>query len=221
MVHECPLKFKLCYIDRIRDKGSIYALMGQAMHELLKDVVEHDVDRAAAIAEWQYYFEREATKGGVRFFTKYEFLLKKGYILISIFFKYKKELDIKKVISLEVRDRMNFDGDEYIYVCDLIYENSKGEIVLLDYKTGKVKEIDTYQIEFYGWQPKYKIDKLCLFYFDTPRFYDVGMYKEETKRYIRAAIKTIKLGDFYKVVSKNCRYCDLLKLGHCNAKYDK
>lgn len=221
-VRRCPYMYDMCYNKHHKMKGSIFTFFGQAIHNLMKDVFTKNMSRGAAIANWENYFAKEINQdceeGHVKYHANVGFLVIKGYPFINLFFKNRDSLDIVEILSVECKEEMMYDGNVFIYICDLIYKNSKGETVLLDYKTGKKREVDKYQVEFYSWQDKFKIDKLCLFYFKDYVMWDRGENKEKVERFVNEAVHAIEIGNYFKIVTNECDKCDLFLQKLCDAK---
>lgn len=218
-VYECPYKYKSIYIDKIKVPSNIYALFGQAIHKVFKDIVVDNLDRKKSLFLWKKYFEYEISNNSdIITIKNYKFWEKRGYPVIQKFITSKKELDIISVIKAEKRDRSKYKNNDFYYVIDLIYKNSDNELIFLDYKTGKPKVIDYYQLVFYSKLSDIKFNKMCLYYtWQNPIFFNPEKYWFETEKYIDEGVEIIKRGIFNKNKNKNefCKKCYLLKNNIC------
>lgn len=221
-VHFCPYQYKLFYIDNLKQPSGEPALFGQAIHNLFKDIVANNIDRKTAVGLWKKYYINEIANNDsdfIRIFPEKDFWLTKGYPVINVFFKKFEEFKIKKIISLEKRYKGEYKGHEVTLIADLIYENTSGSIVLADYKTGKEKETDYYQLYFYKDKVGVHIDECKIYYtFNGLKDFDTDDYKEKAEQYIDSGIQIIEKGEFLKNPTKNCKYCYFYKTGACDAK---
>lgn len=218
--YECPFKYKSIYIDKVREPSGIAALFGQAIHRVFKEIVVNDLDRKDTLALWKNTLECEVSNNSdIIVIRDFDFWLKRGYPVIQKFLKEREKLDIKTVIKIEERSSGVYNGDTFSYICDVVYKNSIGQLVILDYKTGKTKITDYYQQVFYSLLQDIKFDKLCLYYvWDGPIFFDVSKHLEATKKYVDEGVSLIKSGVYEKTENKYCKYCYILKKGICDVK---
>jgi len=220
-IHDCPLKYKKYYIDKLRLPSGEPAIFGQAIHKLFKDIVEKNIERPKAIGMWKSYFINETVGNdeSITVLPKNNFWMTKGYPVINVFYKHLPEFKIKKIISLEKRYEAKYGEHDVVLVTDMIYEDTDGKIVLADYKTGKEKELDYYQLQFYKDRVGVKIDTCKLYYtFKGITEFEVDKYKEETEKYIDDGLKILTSGNFFKNVKKECKYCYFYKNKTCDAK---
>ena len=210
LYYECPYKYKLYYIDKIPFPSGPAAVFGQAIHSLFKDIIIHKYDRKKAIALWRRYYEKETitNNDSVEIFSKDNFWVGRGYPVIQLFFNNIDKLKIKNVIAVEERKKSVYKNEEISYVCDLVYQNLEDRIILLDYKTGKQKEVDYYQLEFYSTLLGFKIDEHILYYaFKGIQPFAPGTYKLVAEKYIDNGIKMINSNKFSKNITKDCKNC--------------
>ena len=217
-IYECGFKYKCYYIDKISEPSGINALFGQAIHKIFKNIISDSLERKQTLALWKGCFENEVSSNRELIVIKnYEFWLKRGYPVIQKFISSKDKFDIQTIIKIEERNSSVYNGDEFSYVCDMVYKNSLNEIVVLDYKTGKQKETDFYQLVFYALLMGIPINKFCLYYvWDGPVWFSNVKYLDSTKKYIDEGVKIIKKGEFKKNPTKNCKYCYFMKKQICD-----
>jgi hypothetical protein len=227
LAYECGHKFKKLYIEHEQIPGSLPALFGQAIHRIFHDVIVNNLERKSAIGLWRKYFEEEIANndcknGDVVVVKNLDFWMKRGYPVIQKFLKEKNKLGIATIIRAEEKGHGIYNSDEFSYVCDLVFKDNKNRLITLDYKTGKNKKEDYYQLVFYCLLMGVPYERLCLYYiWDGLFWFDGKNYVEDTKKYIDEGIKIIKSGKFEKNLNKYCDRCHLLKIQQCDVKIEK
>ena len=214
LVDQCPYKYKRIYIDKEREPSGIPAVFGQAIHHVYKDALVNNVDRKQSIKSWRSYFERELSNNSptidswVTVATNYDWWESRGYPAIHLFYNNLESFDIKEVLFVEQKMSGVFDGENFSFVCDLLYKNSKGEKILLDYKTGKEKIVDYLQMAFYDGRLEEACDKICLFYiFSGPIWMDKEKHQDESNKFVREGLAIAKSGIYNRVFNKYCKTC--------------
>ena len=215
--HQCPYLYKKIYIEYIKEPSGAPALFGQAIHALFRDILVDNMLAKDAIKKWKFYFEMEIANNSEMIVMKnFDWWLKRGYPAIQLFYKQRASFDVQEVIKIEERLSGEYNGEVFSFVCDLVYKDSKGRTIILDYKTGKQKELDYYQLIFYKELLKLKSAELCLFYiWSGPIWIDINKFQENANQFVIDGIKIIRDGKFERRPStKNCKYCSF-KLKDC------
>lgn len=208
-VKNCPYKYKRNYIDKAYEPGSIYAIYGQAIHKVFKEIVMKKLGSKDATKIWRMTFESELSNNREIIVVKrYEFFLKRGYPMIQIFIKKLNDLKIESALHCEERMYGDYKSEKFCYVTDLIYKDPNNKITLIDYKTGKARVEDYYQLAFYKMLSKLEIEELILYYaFGQIIRFKFSKYANDAIKYIDSALEIIKKGDFYRIKNDNCKYC--------------
>jgi len=221
LLHDCPYKYKLFNVDKHVLPSSDPAIFGQAAHRIYRDIIVKGYERKKAIGLWKNYFIDECigNNESIVIFPKENYWMTKGYPIINIFYKNLDSFNIKKVLCAEKKFKSTYEGHIVTLVTDLIYEDNDGRIILADYKTGKEKDVDYYQLQFYKDHLGMKIDACKLYYtFQGLIEFPVDKYKKETDEYISKGLDILVKGDFYKNVKKECKQCYFFKNSLCDAK---
>jgi len=220
----CPYKYKLIYVDKIKEEANLPVIFGSAIHELFKDIIVNNLDRKKALGLWKRYFKDKAVEfeSGedltIRANEKDDFWIGKGFPAIQLFYKNKDNLNIKEVKYAEKLMESEYDGKKFRFIVDLIYEDNSKRIVLLDYKTGKNKKEDYLQTQFYSELIDLNVDSIYLYYiFSGIEIFSPGKYREEVKKYINEGIDLIESKNYHKNVSDNCKKCFFYQK-ECNIK---
>jgi hypothetical protein len=183
------------------------------MHHLYKDAILNGLERKDAIKKWRCYFETEISNNSeIIVITNYTWWANRGYPAIQLFYNSLESFDIKEIIAVEQKMSGEFDGEGFNFICDIIYKNSKGEKILLDYKTGREKAVDYYQMAFYDGRFDQVCDKLCLFYiWSGPIWFSRSEHEEKSNSFVRAGLKIAKSGQYERVINKYCKTCMFYK----------
>ena len=211
-VNSCPYHYKKLYIDNDKESANLPALFGMAIHAVFKDIIAKKIDKKESIKLWRWYLEKEiAENNDIVIMKNYDFWLKRGYPTIQQFHKNVNNLNISEIIKIEERCVGIYDNENFSYVCDLVYSDNNKDIVILDYKTGKHKELDFYQLAFYKQLMNIEKCKLCLYYiWEKPILFDSETYYSEMIKFISRGLSVIKSCKFEKNKSADCKYCKFL-----------
>lgn len=229
---QCPYRYFLLKIKKIKEVAGPPCFFGMAIHHLFSDALTKDFEKKEAIKLWRRYFEKELDE--VIVYKDLDFWMKKGYPTIYSFYKNIERLKIKKIICSEgifLDDEYSklksgkynqlyseYRGFKFSFKPDLVYIDVKNKMNLLDYKTGKLKREDCYQLELYCKLLKIDISRLVLY--QTLKGFSSfvpGYFEEEMNEYIFKAIDGIMKKKYNKNVSNFCkRYCYFKKIGECN-----
>ena len=206
---ECPRKFKYRYIDEITEEANKYMLLGTEVHEIAEEIAielmeGNEIDDVFLNLEYDEKLE-DHIRGLEKFF--YEIFSVEEYI---------------------VDDKSNMNG-----IVDVVIKNSKDELIIFDYKTGKPRNIDKYKLELCVYKILLESKYLDLnvvsagIYFTSSAAYRIANFGSHSGDYFKSQSKEdINDGDFdyvetivdnlYETIDRNyfkkekgflCRYC--------------
>ena len=135
---KCPFEFKLQYIDKIEVKPNKYMILGSDVHLLAEKFIEknigkiNDVDIANELVKLSFEYDigydlQDHIENLSEFFR--DFLIERDF----------------KLFSFEEHifdEKNNFSG-----ICDIIFEDENGDLVIIDYKTGNSSSFSKYRLE--------------------------------------------------------------------------
>ena len=204
---ECPRKFKYRYIDEITEEANKYMLLGTEVHEIAEEIAielmeGNEIDDVFLNLEYDEKLE-DHIRGLEKFFKD---IYSNGYEIFS-------------VEEYIVDDESNMNG-----IVDVVIQNSKDELIIFDYKTGKPRNIDKYKLE-----SKY-LDLNVVsagIYFTSSAAYRIANFGSHSGDYFKSQSKEdIGDGDFdyvdsvvynlYETIDRNyfkkekgflCKYC--------------
>ena len=127
---ECPRKFKYRYIDDITEEPNEYMAFGTAVHEIAEEIAielmeGNEIDDVFLNLQYDEKLE-DHIKGLEKFFHD---VYSNGYEIFS-------------VEEFIVDEKSNLNG-----IVDIVIKNSKDELIIFDYKTGKPRDISKYKLE--------------------------------------------------------------------------
>lgn len=218
--NQCPKKFKLHYIDKIRIKAESLALdKGKYYHKSLEENMLYD----AFPGKFKSKFCTEETLQEDEIQDKISEILKsKRYQSLKGIFKNSEFSEVEAGIGFSVEDGeltpVYYEESTLFrgFIDVFMIKNKKG--VTLDYKSGNYKKFiyqDWSQGEFYAlWlHLKYNIDEVLIV------FYYVEHDKSNSRKYTKKDFEKIKVkfksnlakieatNQFNKRVTKLCPYC--------------
>jgi len=209
-VIQCPRKFKYTYIDNIpkenTDKTALYK--GSALHSSLEHYPNPGTHKLSP--QYQPIIDNFLK-------SKYKYYLDIPHI---------SELGIgldEKLNPVEYSENAMFRG--YIDYHTVISDENSVKMVLIDWKSGKIKEHkyqDFNQLMFYGiymFKKYSKIDKIEIKYIYIEHNAENSMilerkYLNNYYRTLLNAIKDTELSNFDKIKTKLCSWCPYEK--YCN-----
>ena len=134
---KCPREFKYQYIDKIEQEANEYMQLGTDVHNIAETFVQNaDMDRDFFSQLMDIYRASDS-----------EFELEEHLQNLANFFD--------EVFRDENEPYYLFSAEEYIYdkkhnfsgLADLIVEDPDGDLIIIDYKTGKPSPISKYLLE--------------------------------------------------------------------------
>ena len=177
---ECPRKFKYRYIDEITEEANKYMLLGTEVHEIAEEIARelldgNEIDDVFLNLEYDEKLG-DHIRGLEKFFKD---IYSNGYEIFS-------------VEEYIVDEESNMNG-----IVDIVIKNSRDELIIFDYKTGKPRNIDKYKLELCGGD-----------YFKSQSKGDIG---DGDFDYVDAVVdnlyETIDRNYFKKEKGFLCRYC--------------
>lgn len=134
---KCPREFKYIYVDNFESEPNEYMQLGLDIHSIaenvgaelsLKDAVTDD-DIIEAFEKHFIESEFDITKHMENLFFFFKDILNSGYKIFNVEEDiYDNEYDIRGIV-------------------DLVLEDEDGDLIVIDYKTGKSKPITDYRLE--------------------------------------------------------------------------
>ncbi|MEW6041464.1 MAG: PD-(D/E)XK nuclease family protein, partial [Elusimicrobiota bacterium] len=152
---ECPLKYKFKYIDKIKEKPKPYFAFGHSIHAALEFLYAVKSPPFPSLAELLETFKNDWNKKnylekGYTDPAKAEKDFYEGLRMLTAY--YKKH---HKTFALEIPFILEYDADVLVdnlvvkIVVDKINYAGKGEILIIDYKTGKDVKREPDQLYMY------------------------------------------------------------------------
>lgn len=155
---QCPRKFHLNYVvkKRTKERQNSAALIGKATHLILEDMVH--------VREWEPAYEKAITKEGL---TTQEIGAVDDFkpdihMFLDLLDRYVEHHGIEVVLcekkmGMDIRGKAVgfFDNDRAFFrgVVDLtlLIEGAKNHAIVLDHKSGRIKDIDDYMPQLKGY----------------------------------------------------------------------
>lgn len=139
---KCRREFKYQYIDKIEGKKNKYLLFGSFIHEIAEKIAKElqekeiiNIDVLAKVFKDNYPYNHSFDKSEV----------KKHINNLYAFFIETFINNNYKIFSIE---EYILDTDKNLSgLSDLVLEDSNGDLIVVDYKTGKTKPITSYRVE--------------------------------------------------------------------------
>ena len=237
----CPQKFKLSYIDKIKEPSSWHMILGSFVHEVLeylykevpKDRTQETL-KVIATDRWSNHgWAKKVDDLAEKLDTEAGFKRSAFQALINLW-----ELEDPTTTNLEgqeVEVLTEIDGVAMKGYIDRIALDADGKIVISDYKTGKVpdsKYVDDdekwFQLIAYALMLKEAQQKttstLELFYLSKKVKHSVAVTQEHLENAQRVIVRTrasidesCTSGEFICNVTNLCNWCHYKKINVCPA----
>ena len=230
--HQCPRKFKLQYIDKIKIpfETNIALEKGKYLHHLIECDLKNEKEN------FIFELSKEEDKQKYRQIFN-DFIITPHYN----FFKSLKEKYIEQGFSLRIdstkRGKNKIIPDNYKNGKDVLIRGFidflaiKDETaIIVDWKSGKFKEnqnemqVIIYSIWAFLKLPQIKKVETYFYFIEHNKFVTRTYYKEQLNELIKKMIEYIqpveKASQFPKNVTALCDWCPFKKFGHCDGEHD-
>jgi len=153
LYEECPLKYKLKYIDKIKEEPKYYFAFGNSIHHAMEFLYAVKAPPFPGIDELLEAFKKDwalksylekGYKDPLRADADYQ----KGLAMLRNYYSHHQG-KFKLPFLLEYSTDVEVDGLLVRIIADKIEYQGKGEIVLVDYKTGKDVKRQPDQLHMY------------------------------------------------------------------------
>ena len=210
----CPYQFRLKYIDEIEGEANKYMIFGREVHlvaeiflkEFSDNLCQINIDHELKKIEKKLNYELGHHLSNLaKFFREIE----SNYNVVAV----EKELD---------SDELNLTG-----ICDVILENRKGDLIIIDYKTGNSNSFSKYRLELCYYKLlvenayKRKVSHVGIFFTKNGRLRLLKISDNQSKRKylqpleIEEAIEImedvkvkVESEDFSPNKQYTCRFCE-------------
>jgi DNA helicase-2/ATP-dependent DNA helicase PcrA len=150
---ECPLKFKLKYIDGLKEEPKSYLSFGSSLHSALEFMYSHrplpSLDELLKCLEEKWVSEGYASKEDEEGYFAY------GKRILAEYYEKHAE-DLRPPIAVEHRFNLEVEGIPVIGFIDRVDKLQGNKAEIIDYKSGK-RSFTTSQVQeneqltFYQW----------------------------------------------------------------------
>lgn len=153
MYGECPLKYRFKYVDKIKEEPKTFFAFGKSIHHALEFLYGVKAPPFPALAEVLEEFRREwhlksYLEKGYRFPEKADEDFRKGLEMLKAYYGH-HDGRFKLPFLLEYGTDVAVDGLLVRIIADKIEYLGKGELALVDYKTGKDVKRQPDQLHMY------------------------------------------------------------------------
>ena len=214
----CPMMFKLCYLDHIKDDGNAFSDYGTFVHSILEGWAKDEIPDFLMAEVYKEGYD-DAVRHSFPPFPKGmgEKYYNAGLRYLESFDGFGEEWE---VVSAEERFEINIGGYPFVGVSDLLLRHKKtGELWVIDHKsksaTSMNKELLTYRRQLYTYaahvKEKYGVypTKLSFNMFKEGTFidepFDMDMFND-TMKWIVDTIESIMSETNWKV-NTNSYFC--------------
>ena len=225
MYGECPLRYKLKYVDRIPEKPKHFFSFGRSMHKALEFFYGVEAPPAPPLELLLKNYEAGWESAGYRDQVQESEYFQDGKdILTGYYGRHASTFQVP--LYVEFRFDMEVDGVPVTGFVDRIDRLPDGRLSVLDYKTGKKlaggriqsdAQLTMYQL---GCETKLGTEVGRLVFYHLPSFKEHAVDRrpqgqvDELRRRIVATAESIRAGRFEAKLSEdNCRWCDFKD--HC------
>jgi len=153
LYEECPLKYKFKYIDKIKEEPKSYFAFGHSIHHAMEFLYAVKAPPFPALAELLEAFKKDwglksYLEKGYRDPLRAEDDYNKGLEMLRNYYRH-HEGKFKLPFLLEYSTDVEVDGLLVRIIADKIEYRGGGEIILVDYKTGKDVKRQPDQLHMY------------------------------------------------------------------------
>ncbi|MBU2574985.1 MAG: PD-(D/E)XK nuclease family protein [Elusimicrobia bacterium] len=141
LYEECPLKYKFKYVDKIKEEPKYYFAFGHSIHHALEFLYAVKAPPFPAVGEVLEAFRKDwnlksCLEKGYKDPAKADGDYQKGLEMLSAYYRH-HDGRFKLPFLLEYGADVEVDGMVVRIIADKIEYLGKGELALVDYKTGK------------------------------------------------------------------------------------
>lgn len=228
---ECARKYRYQYIDKLPRKSHDYQDVGNFVHEVLQSF--HDGLRFSVVPldQWAPLMTKCCVDNWPKWKDKLNMeAQEKSHGLLKEYFRYLKDTGLPNVIATEEKFTIELGSDLIVRgVIDRVDLKEDGTYVISDYKTGKSKYLDDFQLKVYGMALQQRVPEVTSFvgeYIVLSEGPKIKSYKlttadidEARNELLRIAheIRTDKTWD--PKPTRLCNWCDFQEV--CPAAYGK
>ncbi|OGS06961.1 MAG: hypothetical protein A2270_00820 [Elusimicrobia bacterium RIFOXYA12_FULL_51_18] len=153
LYEECPLKYKFKYIDKIKEEPKYYFAFGNSIHHAMEFLYAVKAPPFPGMDELLEAFKKDwglksYLEKGYKDPLRAEEDYQKGLEMLKNYYR-RHEGRFKLPFLLEYSTEVEVDGLLVRIIADKIEYQGKGEIVLVDYKTGKDVKRQPDQLHMY------------------------------------------------------------------------
>ena len=219
---QCPLSFKLHYIDKKEPRPGVPLLFGKSVHAVLEDLLNEHVaderhaalDKDRALALWKSHWEKNELYGLDVF--------EEGVEIIGDFVRRQGVVDHLDVLAIEQEFRLPVGPFTVLGYIDRVNRVDDVTVEIEDYKTNRVLfsredvdhslQLSLYQLaaqRLWPWAKRFRL------VFNMLR-HNVRMVTERTPEQLQAALDyveslgrmTERASSYPARLNTNCSYCD-------------
>ncbi|OGR44316.1 MAG: hypothetical protein A2X35_02510 [Elusimicrobia bacterium GWA2_61_42] len=160
LYEECPLKYKFKYIDKIKEEPKFYFAFGNSIHTALEFLYSVKAPPFPSLEELleafrQDWNQKSYLEKGYRAPQKAEDDYQKGLAMLKAYYEHNRAA-FKPPFLVEYSTDVEVDGLLVRTISDRIEHLGGGEIVIIDYKTGK--DVKRQPLQLYMYQKISELD---------------------------------------------------------------
>lgn len=153
LYEECPLKYRFKYIDKLKEEPKTYFSFGRSIHNALEFMYAVKAPPFPAVAEVLEAFKKDwglksYLEKGYRDPARADMDCQKGLEMLRAYCRH-NEGRLRLPFRLEYSTDVEVDGLLVRIIADKIEYLGKGELLLVDYKTGKDARRQPDQLHMY------------------------------------------------------------------------
>ena len=222
---QCPLSYKLHYLERRTPESSAESELGVVLHGALEAVVRDHVsgplDPARAATAYQLAWSNSSLRDPAAF--------AEGLDLVKRWVAREGVVDAERVLAVEQDFSVEIAGVRFIGTMDRVDRIAEDAIRIRDYKSGRIpptrQEVEeSLQLAIYDlvaakhwpWAKRIEVGLDLLRHDRVVTFERSDAQREATRRYVQAMVARIEsTSDFQPRLSTLCTHCDQRR--HCVA----